>query len=82
MNEVDSLNQSLRQSFIDKEQSSSATYQAALLTNDKIEGKKFLSTLLKELSSCDEFIIAVAFVTNSGVADPCRQIRRTKLGRF
>lgn len=68
MNEVDSLNQSLRQSFIDKEQSSSATYQAALLTNDKIEGKKFLSTLLKELSSCDEFIIAVAFVTNSGVA--------------
>ena len=68
MNEVDSLNQSLMQSFIDKEQSSSATYQAALLTNDKIEGKKFLSTLLKELSSCDEFIIAVAFVTNSGVA--------------
>ena len=65
MNEVDSLNQSLMQSFIDKEQSSSATYQAALLTNDKIEGKKFLSTLLKELSSCDEFIIAVAFVTNS-----------------
>lgn len=68
MNEVDSLNQSLRQSFIDKEHSSSATYQASLLTNDKIEGKKFLSTLLKELSSCDEFIIAVAFVTNSGVA--------------
>lgn len=68
MNEVYSLNQSLRQSFIDKEHISSVNYQAALLTNDKVEGKKFLSTLLKELSCCDQFSISVAFVTNSGVA--------------
>lgn len=68
MNEVCLLNQSLRQSFIDKEHSSSANYQATLLINDKLEGKEFLSTLLKELNNCNEFFICVAFVTNSGIA--------------
>lgn len=68
MGEINSLSQSLQQSFINKAQNINKNYQAALLTNDKKEGKKFLSTLLKELGECDEFFISVAFVTNSGVA--------------
>lgn len=68
MGEINSLSQSLQQSFINKAQNANKNYQATLLTNDKKERKKFLSTLLKELSSCDEFFISVAFVTNSGVA--------------
>lgn len=68
MGEINSLSQSLQQSFINKAQNANKNYQAALLTNDKKEGKKFLSTLLKELGQCDEFFISVAFVTNSGVA--------------
>ena len=68
MTEAISLNQSLKKSFIDKHYNANKNYQAALLTNDKKEGKKFLSALLKELNGCDEFYISVAFVTNSGVA--------------
>ena len=42
-----------------------------LLTNDKLQGKKVLTTLLKELRDLeekDEFWFSVAFVTTSGVA--------------
>lgn len=68
MGEMNSLKRGLQQSFINKEQSADKNYQATLLTNEIKEGKKFLSTLLKELNSCDEFFISVAFVTNSGIA--------------
>ncbi|WP_438012319.1 DUF3427 domain-containing protein [Psychrobacter raelei] len=68
MTEITRLDASLKKSFINKQYNANKNYQAALLTNDKKEGKKFLSTLLKELGECDEFFISVAFVTNSGVA--------------
>lgn len=68
MTEISHLDLSLKKSFIDKQYNGNKNYQAALLTNDKKEGKKFLSTLLKELDQCNEFFISVAFVTNSGVA--------------
>ena len=38
-----SLDLSLKKSFIDKQYNANKNYQAALLTNDKKEGKKFLS---------------------------------------
>lgn len=62
------LEQSIKQSFIDKNINSDSRYQPILLVNDIQEGKKFLSTLLSELSSCHEFWISVAFVTTSGIA--------------
>jgi len=38
-----------------------------LLTNDKSNNKKVLTTITKELKNCDEFWFSVAFVTKSGV---------------
>jgi len=38
-----------------------------LLTNDKINNKKVLTTIIKELKQCDEFMFSVAFVTKSGI---------------
>jgi len=63
-----SLLQSLQTGFIDKSIISTAEYRPELLTNNKTEGKKILSTIDWELKNCDEFWISVAFVTTSGIA--------------
>jgi len=65
---IEALEHSLRHSFIDKNLTSERKYQPALLVNDNKRGKKFLSNLLCELDTCDEFWISVAFVTTSGIA--------------
>ena len=65
---IEALELSLRHSFIDKNLTSERKYQPALLVNDNKRGKKFLSNLLYELDTCDEFWISVAFVTTSGIA--------------
>ena len=59
---------SLLTGFIDKSLESDALYQPELLVNRKIPRKKVLSTIIKELESCETFFISVAFVTTSGVA--------------
>ncbi|WP_139956963.1 DUF3427 domain-containing protein [Flavicella sediminum] len=59
---------SLDTGFIDKETESEVLYRPKLLVNKQIPKEKVLSTLLQELSFCDEFIISVAFVTTSGIA--------------
>ena len=50
MGEMSSLRRGLQQSFINKEQNADKNYQAALLTNEIKEGRKFLSNLLTEVT--------------------------------
>jgi len=64
----ENFKESLLTGFIDKSLESDALYQPELLVNRKIPRKKVLSTILKELESCESFYISVAFVTTSGVA--------------
>ena len=69
---MDEINQdlvySLKTGFINKLINSKREYLPQLLINDRKEGIKFLTTLYKELNSCSEFWLSVAFVTTSGVA--------------
>jgi len=62
------LAQSLQTGFIDHLVHSNKDYVPQYLTNDKRAGKKILTTIDRELKSCDEFWFSVAFVTTSGVA--------------
>lgn len=64
----DKLKESLFTGFIDKQVLSDVAFQPELLVNEKTPPKKILSTIIRELSSCDEFYISVAFVTTSGIA--------------
>lgn len=69
------LKESLFTGFIDKEILSDFAYQPELLVNQKTPPKKILSTILKELSICNEFYISVAFVTTSGIATIINQLK-------
>lgn len=64
----DKLKESLFTGFIDKQVLSDVAFQPELLVNQKSPPKKILSTIIRELSSCEEFYISVAFVTTSGIA--------------
>lgn len=54
--------------FIDKDCIVSERYKPRLLINDYQQGEKVLSSIIAELSKCDEFLFSVAFITNSGVS--------------
>jgi superfamily II DNA or RNA helicase len=62
------LIESLRTGFIDKVITSNKDYRPQLLVNDKLAGRKVLTTIDGELKGCDEFWFSVAFVTTSGLA--------------
>ncbi|WP_396194642.1 DUF3427 domain-containing protein [Flavobacterium sp.] len=65
------LLQSFNTGFIDRRIHSNNEYLPQLLTNDKLQGKKVLTSILKELRELkkdDEFWFSVAFVTTSGVS--------------
>ncbi|MFN7775092.1 DUF3427 domain-containing protein [Flavobacterium sp.] len=65
------LFESLKTGFVDRGVHSVNEYHPQLLLNDKIQGRKVLSSLLRELNELkknDEFWFSVAFVTTSGVA--------------
>ncbi len=59
---------SLDTGFIDQQIESQVLYRPKLLINKQIPKEKVLSTLLQELTHCEEFSISVAFVTTSGIA--------------
>lgn len=65
---LENFNKSLRTGFIDHTETSYVQYRPQLLVNDKVAKKKILTTILKELKTCNEFWISAAFVTTSGVA--------------
>jgi superfamily II DNA or RNA helicase/HKD family nuclease len=62
------LLQSLEAGYIDQSIHSNGEYLPELVINDRLAGKKVLSTIQQELLTCDEFWFSVAFVTTSGVA--------------
>lgn len=62
------LEESLKTGFIDHSILSKKEYRPQFLINDKLNGKKVLSTIDKGMRECNEFWFSVAFVTKSGVA--------------
>lgn len=68
MDFLDRLSESFTTGFIDHRVASVREFRPELITNDKKAGKKVLTTILRELESCDEFWFSIAFVTTSGVA--------------
>lgn len=58
----------LQTGFVDKQIVSQNDLVPKILLNDKIEGKKVLSSIINELNTCNEFWFSVAFVTSGGVA--------------
>lgn len=57
----------IKAGFIDNSMDTSGQYIPRLLTNEKNEGIKVLSSIIAELNSCEEFWFSVAFLTNSGL---------------
>lgn len=57
----------IKAGFIDNSMDTSGQYIPRLLTNEKSEGIKVLSSIIAELNSCEEFWFSVAFLTNSGL---------------
>jgi len=62
------LQGSLTTGFIDQTHDSMRSFRPELLLNDKVVGKKVLTTIEQELRICDEFMFSVAFITTSGIA--------------
>ena len=58
----------LKTGFIDESHLSNPEYVPEILINDQSRNKKVLSTIQRELSECDNFIISAAFLTMSGFA--------------
>ena len=58
----------LRTGFIHNNFASKEEYQPHLLLNNKKLGTKVLSTILKDLNSCEAFWFSVAFLTKGGIA--------------
>lgn len=63
---------SFRTSLLNENIESNLNYQHKLLSN---KNEKIISTLRRELEECDEFIISVAFITESGVTMILEQLR-------
>jgi superfamily II DNA or RNA helicase len=57
----------LKAGFFDNSMNTSGRYIPRLLTNEKGEGLKVLSSIIAELNSCEEFWFSVAFLTNGGL---------------
>ncbi len=64
---VEDLLNGLRTGFVDKTAASKDHFIPRLLTNNRYNGEKVLSTIISELKTCDRFWFSVAFITNSGV---------------
>lgn len=64
---VKELTNGLQTGFVDSAASSQDRFRPRLLLNDKNLSQTVLADILSELTTCDEFFIAVAFVTKGGV---------------
>lgn len=63
---------SFKTSLLNENIESNLNYQHKLLSN---KNEKIIGTLRRELEDCDEFIISVAFITESGVTMILEQLR-------
>lgn len=66
------LLEGIKTSLIDGGFQSSPVYQHELLCNSE---EKIISSIRKELESCDEFIISAAFITEGGISLILEQLR-------
>lgn len=62
------LEKSIISGFVDRRLPSYGEFLPQLLVNDRREGKKVLSSIIRSLNDCDEFWFSVAFITTDGVA--------------
>ena len=53
--------------FVDRNHQANVTYKPMFISNNYEEGRKVISTIEDELSSCSEFFISVAFITMGGI---------------
>lgn len=65
--QVNNIEQGIQTAFINSAVNSNLAYKPQLLTNNYLEGQKVLSSIEEGLLNCDEFIISVAFITQSGI---------------
>ncbi|MEB8328653.1 DEAD/DEAH box helicase [Flavobacteriaceae bacterium KMM 6897] len=68
MNQKNALTHSLHTGFIDHHFQSNIEYRPKIINNDYKEGKKVLTTIIRELETCEEFWFSVAFITTGGLA--------------
>ena len=61
------LGQGLRTAFINQNEQSNLAYKPQFVSNNYKEGRKVISSIEDELSTCEEFFISVAFITMSGI---------------
>ena len=64
---IKQLKESLETALVDYSTDSNLALRPQLLINDYHKGNKVLTDLISELSTCDEFLFSVAFITTSGV---------------
>ncbi len=53
--------------FVNKNHQANVDYKPMFISNNYEEGRKVISTIEDELSSCSEFFISVAFITMGGI---------------
>ena len=61
------LEKGLNTAFIDKSMESDYLYRPQFISNNHTAGRKVLTTIESELSSCDSFVFSVAFITMGGI---------------
>ena len=61
------LQNGIEYGFLDSSIMALEEYKPRLLINDIGRGEKVLTSVVAELTKCDEFMISVAFITSSGV---------------
>ena len=71
--QINDIRQGLETAFVNYRTESNLAYRPQFVSNDYKAGRKVLASLEQELKSCDEFLISVAFITQSGIA-PLLQI--------
>lgn len=65
--------QASKTAFVDTTVNSNLAMRPRFISNDFRQGSKVLSSIEEELKNCDEFMISVAFITESGIT-PFMQI--------
>lgn len=61
------LERGLRAGFIDATEKVAKRYRPCLISNDKAIGRDLLTTIKRELLTCDRFDMCVAFIAESGL---------------
>ena len=72
-NDIEEIKKGAETAFIDTNIDSNLAYKPEFVVNSYREGRKVLSVIERELSSCESFAISVAFITQSGIT-PLLQI--------